>query len=331
MRRVLTLASFTLLISAVHGCGSFTIGNIDFYGLRTISETEVRGLLPFSEDDVRVRGSVTESLKSEIAEALNVARVEIINVCCREDGLTIVYIGIEETPTFNLDYHAQPTGDAMLPREILKTADELDAALNTIFRSVQSGNAVGPRGDASAGHALFIDPELRALQERYLIYADQFRERLIEVLHNSADDEQRAIAATVIAYASDKVAVVPHLEDAVLDSSDGVRNDATRALAIIAMYANEHPELGIEISPDVYVDMLNSIEWSDRNKASALLMSLTSSRDPELLAQLEERSLLSLIEMCRWKSDGHAFMSCRILERVVGRCPWGPGRGAARR
>jgi hypothetical protein len=163
-----------------------------------------------------------------------------------------------------------------------------------------------------------MNPEVRALQERYLVYAEQYRDVLLEVLHSSADGEQRAIAATVIGYASDKKAVIPELEQAVLDSSSKVRNNAIRTLSLMALYANEHPELGLEIRPDPYIDMLNSVLHTDRNKASLILVFLTSSRDPALLAQLEERSLLSLIEMCRWKSAGPGDMYCTILERVVG-------------
>ena len=48
-------------------------------------------------------------------------------------------------------------------------------------------------------------------------------------------------------------------------------------------------------------------------------MSLTTSRDPHLMRLLKEKYLLSLAEMARWKSKGHAFASYVILSRMAGR------------
>lgn len=47
-------------------------------------------------------------------------------------------------------------------------------------------------------------------------------------------------------------------------------------------------------------------------------MTLTQKRQPDLLGQLQDQAMPSLIEMCRWKSWGHASMACLILQRVVG-------------
>ena len=67
-----------------------------------------------------------------------------------------------------------------------------------------------------------------------------------------------------------------------------------------------------------FVDLLNSIDWPDRNKSSAALLQLTEGRDPALLNDLRSRALDSLIEMARWKSPGHAYMPFFILGRVAG-------------
>lgn len=304
------MLAFPLLVSAAQSQESMTIGIIDFYGLRTLTEDAVRAVLPFKEGDPATPHD--PAMELEIAKALDVSRVKIDVTCCPEPGVVIIYVGVEETPMPGLAYHAPPTGDAALPPEILETAAELEAVS---MASIRDGDS---REDWSEGHALAMNPAVRALQERYLVYAEQHRDALVEVLHNSDDGEQRAVAATVIGYASDKQTVIPELEQAVLDSSYNVRNNAIRALGLMALYANEHPELGLEIRPDPYIDMLNSVLHTDRNKASLILFFLTSSRDPELLAQLEEQSLLSLIEMCRWKAEEHAGLNCTILERVVG-------------
>jgi len=304
----LAFATIAWLIPSANGQDQLTIGIIDFYGLRTITEPEIRAVLPFKEGDQTTRPD--PNTEREIAEALGVHRVRIEGSCCPEPNVIIVYVGIEEAPVPGLDYRDEPTGEAVLPAEVLETAEQIDTAMMAAIRAGDSEE------DWSEGHALVRNPEIRALQERYIVYAEQYRDRLIEVLHGSA--QQRAVAATVLGYVSDKRAIVPHLERAVLDPDANVRNNATRALTLIAMYANRRPELGIEIRSDVFVDMLASVNLDDRGKASAVLWPLTQSRDQELLQQIRDEALLPLIEMCRWKAEGHSFMPCIILERVVG-------------
>lgn len=62
--------------------------------------------------------------------------------------------------------------------------------------------------------------------------------------------------------------------------------------------------------------MLNSGTWTDRNKGSAILLSLSKWRDPKLLAQLRARAMPGLIEIARW-DHGHA-MSRLVLGRIAG-------------
>jgi hypothetical protein len=62
--------------------------------------------------------------------------------------------------------------------------------------------------------------------------------------------------------------------------------------------------------------MLNSVEWTDRNKSSLVLLRLTEKRDAAILSSLRQRALQSLVEMSRWKSAGHAYAPFFILGRV---------------
>lgn len=68
---------------------------------------------------------------------------------------------------------------------------------------------------------------------------------------------------------------------------------------------------------EVFVDMLNSVWFGDRNKASLVLMQLTESRDPTLVQLIRDEALPSLIEMCRWRWEGHSFVPCKLLERAI--------------
>lgn len=306
---ILFLIAVSGLVSAEE---QMTIGVIDFYGLSSVTEDQVRAALPFSEGFTVSGGEAFPEGELELAtaEALGVSRVELSLTCCYEPHKLVAYVGIEEEQISALQYRDKPVGDIELPSEILETGERFEAA---IIAAVQMGDA---GEDSSQGHSLMMNPEARALQQKYIEYAKIYRDTLIEVLQGSA--RHRALAVTVLAYAEDKKSIVPYLEAAVLDPDEDVRNDAARALALIANYANENPELDIKIDASVFVDMINSVSFSDRNKAAAVLFSLTDSRDPNALEQIKARAIPSLIEMCRFTWEGHAWVPCRILERVVG-------------
>ena len=74
----------------------------------------------------------------------------------------------------------------------------------------------------------------------------------------------------------------------------------------------------MRVPVEPFIDYLASPVWSDRNKASGALRTLSASRDPELLATLRRRALAPLVEMARWKSEGHAFSAFIMLGRIAG-------------
>ena len=47
-------------------------------------------------------------------------------------------------------------------------------------------------------------------------------------------------------------------------------------------------------------------------------MELTGNRDPALFKTLRKQALTSVIEMSRWKSDGHAIPAFWLLGRISG-------------
>jgi hypothetical protein len=135
------------------------------------------------------------------------------------------------------------------------------------------------------------------------------------VVRNSATSEHRAAAAFVIGYAPNKAAVVEDLLYASSDASPLVRNNAVRSLWAIASLAGRKPELRIQIPADPFIDLLNSIVGSDRNKALAILSELTEKRPPAVLAGLRERAQPALAQMAR-RPDG--FSAYLLLRRIEG-------------
>jgi hypothetical protein len=162
------------------------------------------------------------------------------------------------------------------------------------------------------------DPDARTIQERFVALAAKSTKELRDVLHNSGDDEQRAIAAYVIGYAPRKKEVVDDLLYALKDSDDTVRGNALRALAAIGVYAKLNPDSEIKISPTWFIEMLNSLSWTDRNNAAVALVNLTESRDQPVLDQIRDRALPALTDMAKWHHLAHALPAYILLGRVKG-------------
>jgi hypothetical protein len=289
------------------------IGIIDFYGLHTISQAQARQVLGIKEGESipdTAEGKKFQQAAQQRLEALpGVLEAQLSFVCCNADK-AILYVGITEKGSPVLSFRAAPQGKVRLPEDIVKAGEDFQEAFS------EAAQKRDFEEDSSKGYALDQYPAVRRVQERFVALASKNMSVLRDVLQNSSDAQQRALAAQVIGYGADRQSVAQDLAEAVRDPDGGVRNNATRALWLIAGYAQKHPELHIVISAEPFVDMLNSIDWTDRNKSSAVLVPLTERRDPALLTLLRQHALQSLIEMARWKALGHAFGACLILGRI---------------
>ena len=199
-----------------------------------------------------------------------------------------------------------------LPDELLLAYDRYVAEILT---AVNKGLA---DEDDSQGHALAGYPPARLIQEEFLKFAGKHPARVTEVLRDSADVRHRIVAATVAGYLPDKKIAAAVLARAALDVNEAVRNNAVRAVGIIARYAQLQGRRDISIDPIPFIALLNSMTWTDRNKGMGLIEPLSAGRDPALLKLLDENAGGSLRDMCRWKSWGHAAQACVVLRRVRG-------------
>ncbi len=96
---------------------------------------------------------------------------------------------------------------------------------------------------------------------------------------------------------------------------DGVRNNAIRALVVLARSSAEASAI---IPGECFVGLLNSGIWTDRNKSAELLAVLTRQRNPRLITCLRKEALTSLVEMARWSYPGHADSARLMLGRIGG-------------
>lgn len=285
------------------------IALIDFYGLRKLSAEELRKALGVREGDPLPpsKGDAEERLE----QVRGVVRARLEAVCC-EDGGAILYVGIEERGAPHFDYRLPPSGAVTLPEEIT----QLYERFLLLYREA-ARQGVG-EDYLARGHALSLDPAVRALQERFPALVDKHLSRMRDVLRNSADEGQRAIAAQMIGYATKKRLVIDDLQYALRDPDDDVRYSAIRALVAIAKLGEREPELDLKVEPTWLIEMLNSLLWNDRMKAAEALAILAERRDPRLLAHLRERALDSVIEMARWKQLRHALPAFLLAGRLAG-------------
>ena len=295
------LAAWTLgTPCALHG-QEIEIGIIDLYGVGRVSARQVREALPFTEGDTIAIGTperpvLLREAEARLATLPDVARARTQLVCC-DQGRAIVYVGIEERDSAAIRFRAEPEGDMRLPSDVVEAGDEFARALRL---AVLRGDIGEERG---RGHSLVDDPAMRAVQERFLRYAARDLPALRLVLRRSSNAAHRALAAQVLGYAADKPAVVDDLVHGMSDPSAEVRNNAMRALLAFAdMSPGASPSVP-RVPAQPFIELLRSLAWTDRNKASGALAALSTGRDPELLATLKRQALAPLVEMARWKSD----------------------------
>jgi hypothetical protein len=285
------------------------IGIIDYFGLKKANRERIDKAL-----EVKPGGPLPKS-KGEIEEQIelvnNVVRAQLEAVCC-ENGDAILYVGIQEKGGPVFEYRDPPTDETLhLPEPI---ADTWNLFMEQVQIAVREGKAAE---DLTNGHSLMQYGPARELQLKFPAMVDKNLPAIRDVLRKSADETERAIAAYVIAYASKKPGIVNDLQYAIQDADYGVRNNAMRSLAALAVLAKLKPDSGVAVSPTWFVEQLNSLTWSDRNKAAFALVSMTETRDAQTLEMLKDRALDSLIDMARWKHLPHALPGFILLARTA--------------
>jgi hypothetical protein len=274
MRHFLTLVFAFLTVQASNEFPR--LGVIDFYGLRSVSETQVLKVLPYHlGDTIRIEQfkSQKHAVEEKLASIPGVVEASLTLVCCAHggasDGKSILYVGIEETDNRCPQFEPAPTGGVRLTPDVLTAGDDYDVVFE---KSILEGNFA--EGD-SQGHALDANPEVRGIQLKFVKLADMHLANLKEVLHNSSDAHQRAMAAQVLGYVKDKQAIIPNLVAAMRDADSGVRNNASRALVVFAQYSPKPPAQKINIPPQPFIRMPNcrSMKCQYPNWTSRRLMS----------------------------------------------------------
>jgi hypothetical protein len=310
-------AMAVVLVAGVAACGGSDrrpLGEVDFFGSKGLDVAPLRAALPFQQGDTfPPLGVHSDRLKKQIADAIKHAigrePTDVAFICCDADQHYMVYIGLPGESYEAIAFDPAPMGDIRLPKDAVKLSEAMDEAWND---AVMNGHATE---EDTAGYALTNEPKARGAELAVRDYALQHEELIRQTLSSSSDADHRAIAALMLGYGRQSDAQIDALVRASLDADDGVRNNAVRALEVLA---TAKPALARRIPPAPFIRLLRSGAWLDHNKASLVLAALTATREPKTLADLRANALASLLEMAHWRYIGHAEAALTILGRMAG-------------
>ncbi len=284
------------------------VGLIDFYGLNGLDPNQLRAALSVRPGDKLLWPAVPDKIEEELIKATGRPYTHFSPVCCDKTGRWMLYIGFG-APGEGDALRPKPTGSVTLPPELTALYDKFISAVPASVKF-----ASGTPEDYTRGYSLSSYPPMRAIQLRMREAALANEEQLLRVLMETADDKQRVAASQLTGYTRQSPRQIEVLIEASRDPNATVRNNSTRALAVLAAT----PEFARQIPAAPFIDKLNSPVWSDRNKGLMLLTPLTRARDPQVLAAIRAKALPALVEMARWQFVGHAAGPIRLLGRIAG-------------
>ncbi len=288
------------------------VGNIEFFGTGDIDVRGVQSALPVHRGD-----EIAEDQSADLRDRLSQAIQKVVGhkptdlavMCCDNGGQLTIYIGLGGSNTAVVAFLPRPKSSRCLPNDAVHLYDDTTAALERAVEQGHSGE------DDSKGYSLSVDPTVRAKQLAMHKYAVTHERTIEQALQACENAEQRQAAAELLGYSAKSRSQITSLLRASHDSDEGVRNNAVRALWVLA---TSNPTTASTIPANDFVSMLNSGLWTDRNKAGILLMALTRSRNRQLLRRLRSEALQSLIEMARWEDPSHASAYRVLLGRIAG-------------
>ena len=300
---------FVLFILGTMLTAQDRISAIEFFGYGGLDVDAVRRTLSVHAGDTGI-----EQRKQQVREAVRRATgrdaTDVTAVCCDEHGNSVLFVGLPGNSSRTFSHNAPAIGPDRLPPSFVALYNRMSRAEGAAIR--RGGTAA--QEQSSHGYRLLKDPNARYLELAVRRYAWRHEAELRRVLASSSNAEQRRMAADTLGYGKQTPAQIYSLVQACRDPDDGVRNNASRALGELAT----NPATAHQIPPEVFIDMIRSGVWTDRNKASFVLLQLTRPRDPALLKQLKEQALNALIEMAVWHDTGHAVPARILLARIAG-------------
>lgn len=287
-----------------------TIGVIETYGNRSFSAARLQKELKIQVGDPLPPSK--GDLEALLVGLKGIVRANVEAVCC-EGGKAIFYVGVEERGKAHLELREEPRGEGLeLPGAVRALHEQIVLAA---AEAVREGKVAE---DWRQGFALSEVDGLRKLQEQLPALVEEHQAILRRILRESADPDDRRVAAAVLGYGPKAQSMIDDLQLALRDPDGEVRAAALRSLGPLATYAEAHPEAEVRVLSTWFVEMLNSVAWKDRMNAMNLLVTVTAKREEKLMRHMRERAVPALAEMALWQHLPHALPAYILLGRVAG-------------
>ena len=259
------------------------------------------------------RRSSLFQVPARLAALPGVASAAIDPVCC-EEGKTMLYVGVAEEGAPALELRAPPDGASRLTagRDPGRRSRSPSARARDHARLHEGGHLAGPFAHGRFGGA--DDPA------QFIALAAKHLDSLRKVLRTSSDGDHRALAAEVLAYYAEQAerrrrisSTRCAIRSAKCETTRRVRSRSSRCTR------QQHPELKITVPYEPFIDLLNSLAWTDRNKASLALMQLTESAESRACSRRSRRARSTpLVDIARWTNPGHSMAGIFMLGRMAG-------------
>jgi hypothetical protein len=303
----LFLAGVFLAKGAFAQAPNHRVSAILFFGYGGLDLEKIKPSLPVHVGDNWSSESIAKLSKS-IETLTGHKPTDIAPITYKNDNL-VLYIGLPGSTSHSLSFNAEPTGDSHLPQAVEGLYNQ---AVEAAAEGLRKG---GVSDDVSNGYGISSDPKLRTAQLAMRDYALTHKELIFQVLETSADPQQRALAAHALGYGERSKRQIAALIAATRDANANVRNNATRALSILAF---TDPTIEQQIPIEQLCEMLNSGSWTDRNKATGFIETILKNNDSALISILRTHCLDSLCEMACWDTADNAELYRSILARIAG-------------
>jgi len=282
---------------------------IEFFGYKGIDVAAVRRALPFREGD-RFSNQIKGQANMAVKRVTGQVATDVATVCCPGDQDWAIFIGLPGTSSRPLVSDPVPHGTVTAPSELTT----LYTAMTQADQAALAESAT--QEDGAPGYLLSKEPKARAAELALREYALHHEDEIVSLLQSTGDNIQRAMAAEALGYCARSARQIAALVRAARDPDDGVRNNSVRAFGEIV---RADPSLASQVAPDNFIAMIHSGTWTDRNKASFVLLFLTQSRDSRLLARLQSEAGDALHEMAQWRAPGWSVPARVVLARMSGK------------
>lgn len=285
---------------------------IEFFGYQGIDVRAVRNALPFREGDAvqpEKLEATQQQARSAVRRVLGRDATDVDTICCTAGRGWVVFIGLPGASTRPFAFDSPPSGVVAPPPEFTRLYEAVE---RTGTQAVMNSHGEEEMG---AGFRLMKEPAARAAGLALRAYALGHEGEILNQLASS-DARLRANAVDALGFGPRTPRQIAALVHSVRDPDAEVRNNATRALFEIV---SADPAAASQLPPSNFIDMLHSGIWTDRNKASMLLVFVTKTRDARLLARIQSEAGPALAEMADWRGSNWAIPARIIRERIAGK------------